>query len=65
MTRNRGSTSLHRKRRPTDPMRSFDALPAPLRRWLSQATLTWSSDSARRLWAGDRLSITNKLQANT
>ncbi|MCV3273879.1 DUF6525 family protein [Roseobacter sinensis] len=50
MTRNLGSTSLNRKRRAADPMRSYDALPAPLRNWLSQATLPWSPTSARRLW---------------
>ncbi|ABV94327.1 conserved hypothetical protein [Dinoroseobacter shibae DFL 12 = DSM 16493] len=50
MTRNLGSTSLHRKRRSADPMRSYDALPAPLRNWLAQATLPWSPASARRVW---------------
>lgn len=50
MTRNLGTTSLRRKRRPGDPMRSYDALPAPLRRWLSQAALPWSPASAWRLW---------------
>lgn len=50
MTRNLGSTSLRRKRRARDPMRSYDALPAPLRNWLAQATLPWSPVSAQRLW---------------
>lgn len=50
MTRNLGTTSLRRKRRPGDPMRSYDALPEPLRHWLSQAALPWSPASARRLW---------------
>ena len=50
MNRNLGTTSLRRKRRSDDPMRSYDALPAPLRNWLSQAALPWSPASARRLW---------------
>ncbi|MEM7519417.1 MAG: DUF6525 family protein [Pseudomonadota bacterium] len=50
MKRNLGHTSLRRKRRATDPMRSFDALPHPLRRWLSEARLPWSPASARKLW---------------
>ncbi|HBS48867.1 MAG TPA: hypothetical protein DEA05_01640 [Rhodobacteraceae bacterium] len=50
MRRNLGATSLRRTRRAADPMRSFDALPAPLRRWLSQAALPWSPASARKLW---------------
>ena len=74
MTRNIGSTSLQRKRRPKDPMRSYDSLPAPLRRWLSQATLPWSPESARRLWARarakglspeDALSSLSKAEART
>ncbi|WP_108838377.1 DUF6525 family protein [Tateyamaria sp. Alg231-49] len=50
MSRNLGSTSLGRKSRTADPMRSYDALPAPLRNWLAQASLPWSSASARRVW---------------
>lgn len=50
MTRNLGQTGLRCKRRSVDPMRSYDALPAPLRNWLSQAVLPWSPKSARRLW---------------
>ncbi|MDF1873771.1 DUF6525 family protein [Vannielia sp.] len=50
MGRNLGATSLPRKRRPHDPMRSYDALPAPLRAWLAKAALPWSPASARRLW---------------
>ena len=50
MTRNLGATSLRRKRRTVDPMRSYDALPAPLRNWLAQAALPWSPSSAQRLW---------------
>lgn len=54
MTRNLGATSLHRKRRSGDPMRNYDALPEPLRRWLSEAALPWSPASARRLWTRAR-----------
>lgn len=51
MNRNLGKTSLRRKKREGNPMHSYDALPAPLRHWLSQAALPWSPASARRLWA--------------
>jgi hypothetical protein len=54
MTRNLGETSLRRKRRSGDPMRSYDALPEPLRHWLSQAALPWSVASARRVWTQAR-----------
>jgi hypothetical protein len=47
---NLGQTSLRGKRRETDPMKTYDALPAPLRIWLGQAALPWSPASARRLW---------------
>ncbi|MFK7835897.1 MAG: DUF6525 family protein [Sulfitobacter sp.] len=50
MTCNLGATSLRRKRRPGDPMQSYDALPEPLRNWLSQAALPWSPTSAQRIW---------------
>lgn len=50
MNRNLGRTSLRRKRRSVDPMQSYDALPAPLRIWLSQAALPWSPASAQRIW---------------
>ncbi|PJI84675.1 hypothetical protein BC777_3736 [Yoonia maricola] len=50
MSRNLGATSLRRKHRAADPMRSYDALPAPLRRWLAEAALPWSPASARRVW---------------
>ena len=74
MTRNLGTTSLHRKRRRADPMRSYDTLPAPLRRWLAQAALPWSPASARRLWARasarglspeDALSVLSHAEART
>lgn len=51
MNQNLGDTSLRRKRRSRDPMRSYDALPAPLRQWLSQAALPWSPTSARKIWS--------------
>ncbi|MEO0912662.1 MAG: DUF6525 family protein [Pseudomonadota bacterium] len=50
MPHNIGSTSLRRKRRNGRPMDAYDALPAPLRRWLSEAALPWSPTSARRIW---------------
>lgn len=31
-------------------MRDYDALPAPLRQWVSQAVLPWSPSSCRRIW---------------
>ncbi|WP_432816965.1 DUF6525 family protein [Sulfitobacter sp. JB4-11] len=74
MTRNLGATSLHRKRRAADPMGSYDALPAPLRNWLAQATLPWSPSSARRVWnracatgrsTEDTLSLLSQAEART
>ncbi|MEM1430154.1 MAG: DUF6525 family protein [Pseudomonadota bacterium] len=65
MNRNLGATSLQRKRRSTDPMRCYDALPAPLRQWVSQAALPWSPASVRRVWAracADGLSTEDALQ---
>lgn len=50
MNRNLGATTLRRKRRSSDPMQSYDALPEPLRNWLSQAALPWSPTSAQRIW---------------
>ncbi len=47
--RNLNST-LRRRRRVGDPMQAYDALPAPLRRWLASACLPWSPASALRLW---------------
>lgn len=38
------------RRRGRDPMRAYDALPPPLRRWLAQAALPWSPASCRRVW---------------
>lgn len=54
MSRNLGATSLRRKSRSADPMRSYDALPVPLRRWLADAHLPWSPASARRVWTRAR-----------
>lgn len=31
-------------------MQTYDALPAPLRQWVSEAALPWSPASARRIW---------------
>lgn len=43
------ATSLPRRRR-SDPMAAFDALPEAPRRWLAAACLPWSAASVRRLW---------------
>ena len=51
MTRNLGACSLRRKRRSVDPLQIYDTLPAPLRRWLSEAALPWSPASAKKIWA--------------
>ncbi len=51
MKRNLGETSLRARRRSRDPMQTYDALPTPLRQWLSQACLPWSPASARKIWA--------------
>lgn len=50
MTGNLGETPYRLRRRAADPMRTYDALPAPLRAWLSQAVLPWSPASCRRIW---------------
>ncbi|MFN3527227.1 MAG: DUF6525 family protein, partial [Paracoccus sp. (in: a-proteobacteria)] len=47
---NLGQTAQRMRRRSRDPMADFDALPAPLRRWLAQAALPWSPASCLRLW---------------
>lgn len=49
MSRNLGETRLARRRARRDPMRAFDDLPAPLRRWLAEAALPWSPASCRRI----------------
>jgi hypothetical protein len=48
MPRNRGRTSLKRRRQSRDPMRDYDRLPVELRRWLAQAVLPWGTRSAMR-----------------
>lgn len=53
---NRGATRLRLRRRAHDPMREFDALPPPLRRWLAQAARPWSPASCLTIW---RRAITN------
>jgi len=50
-SRNLGATSIRRKNRSGNPMRDYDALPVPLRMWLSNAALPWSPASARRIWS--------------
>lgn len=52
--RNLGASDIKRRRRDSDPMRTYDTLPLPLRRWLSEACLPWSPKSARRIWEGAR-----------
>lgn len=49
MTKNL-NTHLRRRRRPTNPMSEYDALPVELRQWLSGAALPWSPHSVRKLW---------------
>ena len=43
-------TDLRLSKARRDNMADFDALPAALRAWLSQARLPWSPISARRAW---------------
>lgn len=50
MRSNRGTTSLKRRRRHTDPMREFDRLPPELRSWLATAILPWSPRSVSRAY---------------
>ncbi|MFS4581481.1 DUF6525 family protein [Phaeobacter sp. C3_T13_0] len=50
MSGNLGSTSLRKRRRTTNPMRTYDTLPQPLRLWLANAALPWSPKSCKRLW---------------
>ncbi len=47
---NLGQTSLPRKRRTTNPMQTYDALPQALRLWLAGAALPWSPLSCKRIW---------------
>ncbi|WGW03216.1 DUF6525 family protein [Tropicibacter oceani] len=48
MKRNLASTL--RRRRRSDPMRTYDTLPRPLRAWIAQAALPWSPASCLRIW---------------
>ena len=57
-------------RRRGQPMARYDRLPTELRRWLAQASLPWSADSALRLWqkalretGGDALAARARLDA--
>lgn len=54
MMRNLGQTSLRRKRRNGDPMKTFDGLPAPVRQWVAHAALPCSLASVRRIWSKSR-----------
>ena len=51
MNGNLGETSLTRRKRAADPMRTYDALPQPLRQWLANAALPWSPVSCKRIWS--------------
>jgi hypothetical protein len=47
---NLGATRLPMRRRATDAMRAYDALPRDLRLWLAGAARPWSPRSCLRLW---------------
>jgi hypothetical protein len=53
---NLGTTNIRKTRRNIDPMRSYDALPVELRRWLMDACLPWSPTSCLRIWHKTRTS---------
>lgn len=74
MSGNLGATTLKRRRRSGDPMRTFDALPTPLRHWLARAALPWSPASCRRIWdrarrkglsTQDTLQLLSRAEINT
>ncbi|WP_299545991.1 DUF6525 family protein [uncultured Tateyamaria sp.] len=74
MNQNLGDTGIRSKWRAADPMQTYDALPTPLRRWLSQAVLPWSPASARKIWtrahakglgADDALALLCRAETNT
>ncbi|MDM7457858.1 MAG: DUF6525 family protein [Paracoccus sp. (in: a-proteobacteria)] len=50
MPGNLGQTTQRLRRRSADPMAAYDALPPPLRAWLSMAALPWSPASCLRIW---------------
>jgi hypothetical protein len=54
MNHNLGLSRLRRRKRSGNPMDAFDELPAPARRWVTQAALPWSAVSVRRIWAKSR-----------
>jgi hypothetical protein len=43
-------SSLRGRRRNRDAMAAYDRLPPRLRRWLSEAALPWSAESALKIW---------------
>lgn len=47
---NLGETTIRGRSRTEHPMRAYDALPRPLRHWLSRAAMPWSPASCRRIW---------------
>lgn len=47
---NRGAVAITPRRRRGDPMRVYDGLPAPLRRWMAGAVLPWSPESCLAIW---------------
>jgi transposase-like protein len=50
MKGNLGDNKLRRRRRRGDPMRVYDGLPAPVRRWLAEAQMPWSPETCRRIY---------------
>ena len=58
-----GETALRRSRRASAPLRRYDALPAPLRRGMSEAALPWSPASAEKLWRQARREGLDEAQA--
>lgn len=54
MTGNLGATSLKKRHRTADTMAMYDALPQPLRNWLTATALPWSPKSCKRIWDKSR-----------
>ena len=48
MTQNLGEINIRLRRRVGHPMHEFDQLPKPLRKWLTEAILPWSTVSVSR-----------------
>jgi len=48
------ASALPRKRATGCAMAAYDQLPPTLRRWLAQAALPWSPQSALRIWQRSR-----------